>query len=163
MNYRTLNKSEIDRLYSFVQSKYVRYLDVQLELVDHLASGIEDLQSKDPNLSFETALNKIYRKFPVTGFHKLVEEKSKSLSKYWTRKMSLHLVNYFKLPRIIISFLIFIFLFSLARLFIQEDRFDHFFMTLIIGSSLIIFIWLNFKRYHDRAKVNKLLGNPFFL
>ena len=47
-----LSKEHIDQLFEFVKSKYVRYYDVQLDLVDHISDAIEDKMSKDNELTF---------------------------------------------------------------------------------------------------------------
>lgn len=101
-----LSKQEIDKLFTFVKSKYVRHIDVQYEVVDHLATQIEELKVKDENLSFEKALNKVYKRYPITGFTKLLENKSKSMNRYWQRVIWIYLKDYFKLPKIILTALL---------------------------------------------------------
>ena len=76
-----LSKNDIELLYQFLRKKYVRYKDVQFGLVDHLASCIEEQQQLFPGLSFQQALDKVYAEFPVTEFAKLIEAKSKALTK----------------------------------------------------------------------------------
>ena len=48
---RVLTKSEIDQLYDFVAVKDIPYYDVQSEIVDHLASLMEDRWAKGSQLS----------------------------------------------------------------------------------------------------------------
>jgi hypothetical protein len=78
-----LSKEEVNKLFKFVESKYVQYLDVQYEIVDHLASAIEEKQSKNSELSFEKALNKLYSEFPITGFAAFVSTKQSAMSVFW--------------------------------------------------------------------------------
>ncbi|MBK7635546.1 MAG: hypothetical protein IPJ13_15665 [Saprospiraceae bacterium] len=72
-----LTTDQIQSLFAFVKSKYVRYIDVQYELVDHLATAIEDEMQKDSKLSFEAALSKVYARFPITGFYQFYCIKSR--------------------------------------------------------------------------------------
>ena len=65
----TLSKSQIDHLFEFTRKKYVRYDDVRFEIVDHLASDIENQMSEDSELSFESALKRTYSKFPLLDLH----------------------------------------------------------------------------------------------
>ena len=97
----TLTESEIQGLFEFTRKKYVRYKDVQIELVDHLASAIEELREKDPNIGFVKALYKVYEGFGIFGFAKIVEAKEKAMSRFWFRKIWKSLLGYFKLPVII--------------------------------------------------------------
>ncbi|WP_029034310.1 hypothetical protein [Salinimicrobium terrae] len=78
---KKLNSFQIDSLYSFTQQHYVDYYDVQTELVDHLASGIEEQWQEDPDLPFEQALQKEFKKFGVYGFSDVVEKRVRTMEK----------------------------------------------------------------------------------
>ena len=83
---------------------------MQHEIVDHLASAIEDVQKADPALSFNKVLNQVYSKFPITGFAVMVLAKESELKRFWVKKFLSFMLSYMKLPKIIIAaFLIFIF------------------------------------------------------
>ena len=57
---KQLSKEQIDDIFNFVKSKYVRYIDLQYELVDHLASAVEEEMEQDQELNFSSALSKVY-------------------------------------------------------------------------------------------------------
>lgn len=99
-----LTTDEIEKLFDFVTSKYVRYEDLKYELVDHLASSIEEIQATNPEKSFDIALKETYKRFPITGFTNFVAEKQKSLYRYWNKQVLNYLVQFFKLPKIILLF-----------------------------------------------------------
>ena len=63
-----LTSQHIDQLYKFTRAHYVEWYDLQTELVDHLANDIENIWKKEPNLSFDQAKNKAFKKFGVFGF-----------------------------------------------------------------------------------------------
>ena len=96
-----LTDSEIDTLFTFVRKKYVRYVDLQYELVDHLATGIEERQAQDPDLTFQQALDQVYGGFPVTGFSRFVEQQEKALHRYWMRRVWSYIGSYMKLPKLL--------------------------------------------------------------
>tara|TARA_R110002124_G_scaffold196508_1_gene363594 strand:+ start:1094 stop:1762 length:669 start_codon:yes stop_codon:yes gene_type:complete len=75
-NKYTLSETEIEQLFIFVKKKFVNYYDLQVELVDHLASLIEADMEENPNHNFETALNKVYAGFGIFGFWTLVKERT---------------------------------------------------------------------------------------
>jgi len=132
-----LNDKDIDNLFSFVRSKYVRYKDVQYEIVDHLASGMEDLISNDNSLSKAMALDEVYNQFPITGFNKLVQEKEVSMRRYWIKKFYNFLVKYLTLPKLILSvalYLIFRQVLLMAGPFMLYNKFSVsiFFLTMIV-------------------------------
>ncbi|NNF32874.1 MAG: hypothetical protein HKN68_02130 [Saprospiraceae bacterium] len=93
-----LTESEIHGLFEFTLKKYVRYKDVQVELVDHLASAIEELREKNPDIGFTKALYQVYEGFGIFGFAKIIEAKEKALVKYWLRKVFKMVLGYFKPP-----------------------------------------------------------------
>lgn len=98
-----LSNDEIDKLFKFVKSKYVHFIDVQYEIVDHLASAIEETQEENPSWSFDRALSEVYGKFPITGFVHFVAEKQSALTRFWYKKFLRYILGYFKLPKILIS------------------------------------------------------------
>lgn len=100
---KQLSQQEIDKLFDFVKSKYVRFIDVQYEIVDHLASAIEEKQEEDPSLSFNRALTEVYSKFPITGFNLIIDAKQSALTKFWLKKFIGFMFSYLKLPKILIS------------------------------------------------------------
>ncbi len=80
-----LTENQIEELYKFTRKHYVDHYDVQTELVDHLANDIEEIWEENPNLSFEQARDKSFKKFGIFGFMDVVEAKQKQMNKrYWT-------------------------------------------------------------------------------
>ena len=63
-----LSSKEIDLLFEFTKKKLVHWYDLQVELVDHLAARIEEEMQADQKLSFEQALEKVYKGFGLFGF-----------------------------------------------------------------------------------------------
>lgn len=97
-----LSKEEINTLFEFVESKNVKYRDVQFEIVDHLASAIEEEQTSNDKLSFDKALQEVYSSFPITGFAMMVSAKEAAMSKYWRRQYVNLMLNYFRFPKLLV-------------------------------------------------------------
>ena len=76
-----LSEKQIEQLYKFTRTHFVEHYDLQTELVDHLANGIESQQSSNPVLTFEEALKLEFKKFGVCGFNDVIQEKTKAMSK----------------------------------------------------------------------------------
>ena len=47
-----VSTAQIEKLYKFTRDHYVEHYDLQTELVDHLANGIETRWKENPKLSF---------------------------------------------------------------------------------------------------------------
>ncbi|MFT6334967.1 MAG: hypothetical protein ACJATI_001713 [Halioglobus sp.] len=101
-----LSTEEVRQLFNFVKSKSVHYIDVQFEIVDHLASAIEVEQASDPNLNFNSALQKIYGKFPITGFAMMILAKEEALSQFWEKRFFGAFISNFSYPKMIMSLIL---------------------------------------------------------
>lgn len=100
---KNLSELEIEVLFKFVKIKYVHHHDLQHEVVDHLACNIEELMIKNPQLTFDEALQKVYNQFPISGFTNLVAQKTKAMEKYWRTRFWQYYIGFFKLPRVLFT------------------------------------------------------------
>lgn len=100
---KKVSKSQIEEIYTYIEKRNVQWYDVQTELVDHLANGIENQWGNNPNISFGNALTSEFKKFGLSGFQNLVEEKTKTLNKYYRREVWLYFKTFFRLPKIILT------------------------------------------------------------
>ncbi len=80
-----LTKEQIDSLFDFCRAQGVKYYDVQVELVDHLANGIEEELAEHPDWSFQKALAVVFASFGYVNFKPLVRERQKSIQAYCWR------------------------------------------------------------------------------
>lgn len=99
--HKKVSEAEVARLFEFTRQHYVEYYDLQAELADHLANGIEEQWKLHPELNFEEALQKEFKKFGIFGFTTIVEERTKALGKRYHKIMFSYLVRFFKLPRVL--------------------------------------------------------------
>jgi hypothetical protein len=71
-----LSDDQIERLFQFTKEQGVYYYDVQIELVDHLATNIEAAMAADEMLTFPEAIRKAFDSFGVAGFEDVCAEKA---------------------------------------------------------------------------------------
>lgn len=115
-----LTNSQIDLLYKFTKKHYVYHYDVQTELVDHLANDIEEIWEEHPNLSFEDARQKSFKKFGIFGFMDVVEAKQKQMNKRYRKILWRFFKEWFTLPKIVITLTIFLSLFFFFQIQYSE-------------------------------------------
>ncbi len=127
---------------------------MQHELVDHLACDIEELQVKDENNSFEKA----YAKYPITGFTNLKDAKVKAMNKYWGRIYWQYIKEYFTLPKVLISIMLFWSYFKLFSLFEGRAAIPFFIFGFVI--SIYNSIWLH-KKFKTKENNKYLVINSF--
>jgi hypothetical protein len=97
-----LHKEQIDALFHFTAKKYVHWYDLQVELVDHLASRIEEEMDAAPALPFEKALEKVYKGFGIFGFANIVKEKQSQLERHSRKLWWAAFRSYFGWPKILL-------------------------------------------------------------
>lgn len=124
-----LSKKEIGELFSFTEKKFVRYYDLQVELVDHLAERIEEEMQNNKSLSFKMALDKVYTSFGIFGFAKIVQHKEQEVIRNNNRIWKQEFKTFFTLPKIIFSILLVTVTYQLSA----------FIDSVYLGLSLMIF------------------------
>ncbi|MEN8704368.1 MAG: hypothetical protein ABF311_00565 [Polaribacter sp.] len=102
-----LTESQIDNLYKFTRQHYVYHHDVQTELVDHMANDIEQIWLEYPKITFEEARDKSFKKFGIFGFMDVIEAKQKQMNKRYWKLLLRFAKEWFTLPKLITTLLIF--------------------------------------------------------
>jgi len=125
MNERKLTEEEISLLFEFCEFHNVKYYDVQIELVDHLASAIDKLWESKPHFTFEEALVEVSEQFGVdpfhfsdpnsllpfpienihanSGFDAITEARTKAVQRKYDRMQLKYFIEFFKLPKIVLT------------------------------------------------------------
>ena len=80
--------------------------------MDHLASAIEEQWEKWPELSFEFALKRAFKKFGHNGFRRIYETRKKELNKKYTRLHFKYFYSFFRWPQILITLILSYLIFS---------------------------------------------------
>lgn len=158
----SLSKEQIEQLFLFTEKKYVKWYDLQVELVDHLANKIEEEMEQNKTLSFDEALKKVYATFGITGFSRIVTEKSEQVNKYNHRLWKEAFLSQFHFPAIIKS----IFIFLGLKVAIDYLPFTWFVIALILF-AITNMIYSLIENQKNKTKKKHLLltqyvGIPFF-
>ncbi|WP_296315205.1 hypothetical protein [Winogradskyella sp. UBA3174] len=144
-----LTEPQIQQLYTFTQKHYVDWYDVQTELVDHLANGIETQLEENPNLTFESALHFEFKKFGVIGFSDVIEEKIKALNKHYQLLVWHYFKDFFKLPKIILTLF---FVWGYFQILIAVPN-----RLWVVGvSSFLLFVIPIYKIYKQSQRIKRI-------
>ncbi|MDP5077254.1 MAG: hypothetical protein NWQ19_04125 [Nonlabens sp.] len=103
---KQVTNEQTKQLYEFTRKHYVEYYDVQYELVDHLATGIEQQWVTHPDKPFEGALQVEFKKFGVFGFTEIIDKKLAVMQKRYNKIIWKHLASYLTSTRALIPVLI---------------------------------------------------------
>lgn len=142
-----LTKSQILELYTFTQKHYVDYYDVQTELVDHLANDIESIWKETPNLSFEHARDKAFKKFGIFGFMGVIEAKERQMTKRYLKFVWQFAKQWFSLPKIATTTCVWAIIFKVLQLPFSENIF--------ISGLLFLFLLELFFMHKNRKKLKR--------
>lgn len=100
---RTITTEETEKLFEFCRKHYVAHYDLQVELVDHLATSIEEKWCENPQITFDAALLDTFKKFGISGFSKIKTQKQKELARKYNLLILKYLIDFFSWPKIIIT------------------------------------------------------------
>jgi len=102
-----LEQAQINAITIYCEKRGVKYYDVQLELVDHIADIIEDLQKTNPVLSFSEALELAGEQFSIDEFKYIVRSKKDHIEKNISRLIENEFLTFFTIPKIIVTITLF--------------------------------------------------------
>ena len=145
---RTITAEETKKLFEFCRNHFVNYYDVQIELVDHLASAIEELWKTDADLSFDEALKSTFKKFGIYGFSKIKNQKRKALKRKYNRLMWSYFTEFYRWPKLALTIVLTFGLFILFQ--VVENSLVIFYAYFLV---LIIFVVVFFFKWNRRFKV----------
>lgn len=156
---KTLTQEQVKKLFALCLKYEVYDYDVQIEVVDHMASSIEEQWKHDEDLGFGWALKKAFKDMGWRTFRKLESKLSRQMKRKFTRILWHYILEYFKLPKILITFAITMCLFLLFQL---TDN-NKLVITIYCIPISIITLFYNFKYFPQKLDINPLEGKSFMI
>lgn len=148
-----LSKDQIEQLKRMISKKGYVFIDVQYEILDHVACKIEELLEEHPTLSLEDAFRKVHSSFGIFGFSTLEESYMRSIQsrvkKYFWQEMKDFLTSYRLLFPILLGLLIY-----QASLLLNDPKAWVLILSgfLLLASIGVIFpYWRKFQRLKNYA------------
>lgn len=159
MKERKLTQVQIEELHEFCYFRSVWQYDVQLELIDHLASAVEKLWETNPDLPFSEAMYRVGEQFGEDlGFSTIRLEKEKALRKKYRHLLWKFVGEYYKFPKIMITLILSLTLYT--ALYLSEND-----QWIIISLVVFFFSFSAFYFYYFRKylKIKTKKGYSFLL
>jgi len=158
-----LSAEEISQIKAWISKKGFTHTDVQFEIIDHVASAIEEIKVQNPEMSLEAAFNKVRESFGPLGFLTFEESIQKRYNSKLMKSYILAAKSFLMSPKLIILGL------TLALLYLISNRFSQYF-NLVIQSILISYAILSMgysfylfrtkKHLKNYLSFNMLAGMP---
>ncbi|MFZ5430673.1 MAG: hypothetical protein ACOZDD_10610 [Bacteroidota bacterium] len=152
---RRVTEEQVEKLFQFCRDHYVPFYDLQVELVDHMASSIEEQWGADPELPFDKALKNSFKRFGVYGFSRIKRLKIKEMNRNNRRIMYSVFKNFYRWPKVLMTFMLSMLLFTLFRV-IPND-----FWVLGGVVALYTIMTLASLHYSKQYKIKVLKGMRF--
>ncbi len=156
---RTISTEETNQLFEFCHRHFVYHYDLQVELVDHLASSMEEQWETQPELSFEEALKNTFKKFGIHGFSKIKEQKQKELTRKYNRLIWKYVLEFFSWPKIVMTAA---FTLVLATIFKIVEN-DVWVLVPVFAGLTLFMLYYYFLIFPKKFKSAKVNGKKFLL
>jgi hypothetical protein len=145
-----LSKDQIEQLKKMISRKGYPFIDVQYEILDHVACRIEELMANDPKLSLEAAFAKVHASFGIFGFSGLEESYIKLIEKRFRRYYWEEIKTVFSGPKILLPIGIAFAMYQ-ASLLVPDLKTWYFIMIAALIVPMIAMV-LKYHKYHSRYK-----------
>lgn len=156
---RTLTKEQTSKLFAFLKKEEIYDYDLQIEIIDHLASSIEEQWEKDPTLGFGWALKNACNKFGKNGFRKMERKITRQLKHKFRRVLWKYFLEYFKLPKILITLVLSLFILTLLQL---TDR-NTWIIALYFVPLSIVSLYYHFKIFPEKIDIQPVEEKTFMV
>lgn len=149
-----LTTEQIKYVSDYIESKDIKWYELQVELTDHMVSSMEEIWGKNPDLTFHQVKQYAENKFTGDSSFKSIEkEQTKFLRKEYNRAQWKMIAAYLKFPKILSSILLLAFTFKISLYFEEPRKFvaGLFLFLLLVAISMV------YSYYKNR----KIAGNRF--
>lgn len=99
---KKLNQIELQSVVAFIQKRGFSYVDVQTELLDHVACRVEEIMDENSDVSLQSALEKAHAEFGIFGFSTFEDSVISGLSKKYNRLFWRKFFSFFGLKYILL-------------------------------------------------------------
>ncbi len=98
-----LSQEQLTAIRQFISKRGFTAIDLQLEIIDHVACRVEDKLRENPALCFEQALQQTHAEFGVHGFSVVEESMIASLNRKYLNQVGQAFMTWITFPRVIIT------------------------------------------------------------
>ena len=144
---KLLTTAQIEELHEYCYFRSVFHYDVQIEIVDHLATAIEKLWETNPDMPFEEAIYLVGEQFGGDlGFETIKKEKEKTLRKKYWRLLLKFVGEYYKFPKIMITLMLTLTLYT-GLYFSDNDQWIIVFLVVLSFASSLFYRLYYFPKF----------------
>ncbi|MGO4820103.1 MULTISPECIES: hypothetical protein [unclassified Flavobacterium] len=148
-----LTNQQINYVENYINSKDIKWYELQVELTDHMINSMEEFWKADPELTFHQVKHYAEERFGRNGFKAIEEERTQILKKESRRMQWKMIADYLKFPKIFASALTLIIFYKSSFYFDKPVKF----IALLYGFFLALYIPAIYSYFKNR----KIKGKRF--
>lgn len=96
-----LSQKQLAHIFDFCKKWDIHYVDLRMELVDHIATRIEEIQEEDPSLSFKEAFHRVYKSFGIFGLTDVAAEHQKIVNRRYWKQIGDEFRRWVRIPQVV--------------------------------------------------------------
>ncbi len=159
MDNSLLTQKQIARLFEVCEEQGVIYYDVQVELVDHLASQVEDELKQKPDQKFDEILDGVLLSFGSAGFYRIQKNKEAEMTEKYNRILRTFIHEFYSIPRILLTLTCSLLLFGLFQVEEIASMVGGF---LFLGTAFFMLFYHSFW-YSAKLHIKEFQGKTFLI
>lgn len=145
-----LSSAQLIAVKSFIQSRGIKYIDVQTEIVDHVASAIEEKMDGNALLKFEDALKQTHASFGIFGFGSMEDAIIKGMNNRFRKIFWKNFSSFLGLKYMGMILLAGFLLYQMQVLINDQYHMLAIFLIAIFGLlGILVILSLNYKGYKN--------------
>lgn len=161
---KKLTAEQVVYISTYIESKDIKWYELQVELTDHMITSMEEFWAKDPDLTFHQVKQYAEDKFGRNGFKAIEEERMQILRKQYRSVQWKMIADYLKFPKIFASLLALIISYKLSFYFDKPVKFIAllyvFFCALYIP---VIYSYFKNRKINGKRFLQIEITNPVLL
>jgi hypothetical protein len=157
-----LTNQQIQYVSNYIESKDIKWYELQVELTDHMVSSMEEFWEQNPDLSFEQVKENTFKKFTKLELKAIEKQRTKILSKELSKQHRKLIRDYLTFPKIMVSIVVVYFAYTFSAYFVSPQKYI---AVLFCISLLITFpLWLYWRKNKEIEgkkflEINRLTAN----
>jgi uncharacterized membrane protein len=161
---KKLTAEQVEYIANYIESRDIKWYELQVELTDHMVSSMEELWAKDPELTFYQVKQYAEEKFGRNAFKAIEKERKPILQKEFDKKQRRMVADYLKFPKIVGSILFAFVAFKVSFYFDSPSKY----LSVLFASSYIfglpmIYLFHKNRKIKGKSFLTMESVNPFLI
>jgi hypothetical protein len=131
-----LSKQQIEKLRIHLEESGFKYIDVQMEILDHVATAVEERMTENQDLTFQDAVNQTQSSFGPKGFRQIEASIVKGMTRKYRKLFLAQLISFLHLKYIALVLLSYFSVYKIQQILGNQDKF----LTFVILSMMMVLV-----------------------